>query len=131
MPALVKSRVGSSAGTTGDDGTNVWPYFFTKNWMNFLRISLAVHITSLRLRNDGRLGKKEDNHRPRLLGFHLLNQADGKGIAVMFPSVHRHCSQDAKDQPNDPNHRGDNEADSHKASEDGNDIANEQGELKV
>src|SRR5713226_3694594 len=42
MPALVNSSVGSSQGTTLDDGTNVWPCFLTKKSMNCWRISLAV-----------------------------------------------------------------------------------------
>src|SRR5260370_38331984 len=44
MPAMVKSRVGSSCGTTGDEGTNVCPCFLTKKSMNCWRISLAVTI---------------------------------------------------------------------------------------
>src|SRR5438874_6366170 len=42
MPALVNMRVGSSSGTTDDDGTNVWPCCFAKKSMNCWRISLAV-----------------------------------------------------------------------------------------
>src|ERR1700712_5224402 len=38
MPALVNSRVGSSPGTTGLDGTIVWP-FDSKNLRNVDRIS--------------------------------------------------------------------------------------------
>src|SRR5580700_9459172 len=44
MPALAKSSVGSSSGTTGDDGTKVWPCFCTKKSMNCWRISLAVSM---------------------------------------------------------------------------------------
>src|SRR5438067_5983999 len=40
MPALVKSSVGSSPGTTGLDGTTVWP-FDSKNFRNCERISEA------------------------------------------------------------------------------------------
>src|SRR5256885_8313351 len=46
MPALVNSSVGSSRGTTGDDGTNVWPCFLTKKSMNCWRISFAVGIAT-------------------------------------------------------------------------------------
>ena len=41
MPALANSSVGSSCGTTGDDGTNVCPCFLQKKSMNCWRISLA------------------------------------------------------------------------------------------
>src|SRR5262249_17583353 len=44
MPAFADSHVGASWGTTGDDGTNVWPCFLTKKSMNCWRISLAVGI---------------------------------------------------------------------------------------
>src|SRR5260370_27422695 len=50
MPALVNSSVGSSRGTTGDDGTNVWPCFLTKKAMNCWRISFAVGIATPELR---------------------------------------------------------------------------------
>src|SRR6266568_2849334 len=42
MPALVNKSVGSSCGTTGEDGTNVWPCFSQKKSMNCWRISLAL-----------------------------------------------------------------------------------------
>src|SRR5437870_1567799 len=42
MPALAKSSVGSSSGTTGEDGTNVWPCFLQKKSMNCWRTSLAL-----------------------------------------------------------------------------------------
>src|SRR5262249_26642320 len=42
MPALVKSKVGSSSGTTLDDGTAVCPCFLTKKSRNCWRISLDV-----------------------------------------------------------------------------------------
>jgi hypothetical protein len=45
MPALAKSKVGSSSGTTGELGTSVWPYFLQKKSMNCWRISLAVGMT--------------------------------------------------------------------------------------
>src|SRR5437016_3549291 len=41
MPALVNKSVGSSCGTTGEDGTKVWPCLCTKKSMNCWRISLA------------------------------------------------------------------------------------------
>src|SRR5689334_10997075 len=41
MPAFVKSSVGSSSGTTGDERTKVCPCFFTKKSMNCWRISFA------------------------------------------------------------------------------------------
>src|SRR5262249_41580288 len=44
MPALVNSSVGSSSGTTLDDGTRVWPCFWTKKSRNCWRISLAVSM---------------------------------------------------------------------------------------
>src|SRR5262249_29509237 len=39
MPALLNSSVGSSSGTTLDDGTNVWPCFLQKKSRNCWRIS--------------------------------------------------------------------------------------------
>src|SRR3954469_1180914 len=42
IPALVNSSVGSSCGTTGDDGTNVWPCRCTKKSMNCWRIRAEV-----------------------------------------------------------------------------------------
>src|SRR5918998_537378 len=39
IPALVNRSVGSSCGTTGLLGTNVWPCFCTKKSMNCRRIS--------------------------------------------------------------------------------------------
>src|SRR6266446_6182772 len=51
MPALVNSSVGSSSGTTLDDGTNVWPCFCTKKSMNCWRMSLADGIAVGSLRN--------------------------------------------------------------------------------
>src|SRR5205807_10181465 len=42
MPAFVNKSVGSSSGTTLDDGTAVWPCFLTKKSMNCWRISLDV-----------------------------------------------------------------------------------------
>src|SRR5436305_10818164 len=42
IPAFVKSSVGSSCGTTGELGTNVWPCFWTKKSMNCWRISWEV-----------------------------------------------------------------------------------------
>src|SRR5215216_2122541 len=42
IPALVNSSVGSSCGTTGDDGTNVCPCDFTKKSMNCRRMSAEV-----------------------------------------------------------------------------------------
>src|SRR5262249_59454939 len=47
IPALAKSSVGSSCGTTGDDGTKVCPCFWQKKSMNCLRISFAVGISFL------------------------------------------------------------------------------------
>jgi len=40
MPALVNSSVGSSCGTSEDEGTIWWP-FDSKNLRNFSRISAA------------------------------------------------------------------------------------------
>src|SRR5436190_23962754 len=44
IPALVNSRVGSSCGTTGLDGTKVCPCRWTKKSMNCWRISFADGI---------------------------------------------------------------------------------------
>src|ERR1700722_13404037 len=44
MPALAKSSVGSSCGTTLEEGTKVWPCFLQKKSMNCWRISLADGI---------------------------------------------------------------------------------------
>src|SRR6266545_5364438 len=46
MPALAKSSVGSSCGTTGLDGTNVCPCFLQKKSMNCWRISLDDGMAS-------------------------------------------------------------------------------------
>src|SRR5262249_17503585 len=46
MPALANSRVGSSSGTTGEDGTLGWPCFLQQKSMNCWRISFAVGISS-------------------------------------------------------------------------------------
>jgi hypothetical protein len=43
MPALVKSSVGSSPGTSGELGTTRWP-FFSKYVRNDARISFAVIV---------------------------------------------------------------------------------------
>src|SRR3954462_14537711 len=43
MPAFVNSKVGSSPGTTGLDGTTVWP-FDSKNFRNVERISEAFIV---------------------------------------------------------------------------------------
>src|SRR4051794_20271145 len=42
IPALVNSSVGSSCGTTGELGTNVWPCFCTKKSMKAWRICAEV-----------------------------------------------------------------------------------------
>src|SRR5438105_3388320 len=47
---LVKSRVGSSWGTTGEDGTNVWPCCWVKNSMNSWRICWLVFMGVVRAR---------------------------------------------------------------------------------
>src|SRR5688500_7217773 len=44
IPALVNSSVGSSCGTTGDDGTNVWPCFSMKKSRNCCRICADVSM---------------------------------------------------------------------------------------
>src|SRR5689334_15580265 len=44
IPALVNSSVGSSCGTTGDDGTNVCPCDLTKKSMNSWRICWLVFM---------------------------------------------------------------------------------------
>src|SRR5262249_24598581 len=49
MPALANKRVGSSCGTTGDDGTNVCPCFLQKKSINCCRISFAVCITTSKI----------------------------------------------------------------------------------
>src|SRR5262249_40370299 len=59
MPALVNSSVGSSSGTTDDDGTAVWPCFFTKKSRNCWRMSLDVGIFSHIINHKGHKGHKE------------------------------------------------------------------------
>src|SRR5215204_1676846 len=44
IPALVNSSVGSSCGTTGELGTNVWPCRATKKSMNCWRIWAEVMV---------------------------------------------------------------------------------------
>src|SRR5438552_12085119 len=72
MPAFVKRSVGSSCGTTGLDGTNVWPCFFTKKSMNCWRISFAENM--------------QTSHRPLLtVADHkrkILSQALGNPIGM-------------------------------------------------
>src|SRR5437899_8902071 len=60
MPALVNISVGSSSGTTLDDGANVWPCFCTKKSRNCWRISLALSINLDPFR---RLADEADNER--------------------------------------------------------------------
>src|ERR1700676_363588 len=55
IPALVNSNVGSSCGTTGDDGTNVWPCFLTKKSMNCWRISLPVNMRKPQAENTNQM----------------------------------------------------------------------------
>src|SRR5712691_5553106 len=47
MPALVNSSVGSSCGTTLEDGTNMWLCLSTKKSMNCWRIWLAESMDFL------------------------------------------------------------------------------------
>src|SRR5262245_2410034 len=56
MPALVNSSVGSSWGTTLEEGTKVWPCFLTKKSMNCWRTSLAVTMTHSHPFSRGRKG---------------------------------------------------------------------------
>src|SRR5262249_6557367 len=79
MPALVNSNVGSSCGTTGDDGTNVWPCFFTKKSMNCCRISLDVGMEHL--------NHQVSQQRPALrFASSARNTKQG---AALFPALHR------------------------------------------
>src|SRR3954468_21137699 len=45
IPALVNSSVGSSCGTTGDDGTKAWPCRCTKKSMYCWRICALVSMS--------------------------------------------------------------------------------------
>src|SRR5262245_6505574 len=47
MPALAKSSVGSSSGTTLELGPKVWPCFLQKKSVNCWRISFAVNIAGI------------------------------------------------------------------------------------
>src|SRR5262245_40895970 len=81
-PALVKSRVGSSSGTQGELGTNVWPPaappgLLLKNSMNVLRMVSAV-----------RLWAKGGDYR----GLELQPWAGRGGISAGITSVMGPCS---------------------------------------
>ena len=74
MPALVKSNVGSSCGTTGDDGTKVCPCRCTKKSMNCWRISEEVMVAfakNLARRNESRIIHERGgaDKRPVTCGF--------------------------------------------------------------
>src|SRR5882724_9089676 len=62
MPALVNSSVGSSSGTTLDDGTKVWPCFLQKKSMNCWRISVAVNMV-VRILNGLGMGNETERQR--------------------------------------------------------------------
>src|SRR6267378_3748167 len=62
MPALVNSSVGSSSGTTLDDGTKVWPCFLQKKSMNCWRISVEVSMVVRILKGRG-MGNETNRQR--------------------------------------------------------------------
>src|SRR5690348_5019555 len=100
MPALANSSVGSSCGTTLEDGTNVWPCFLTKKSRNCWRISFAVNMTD----SQEQFGRCH-RHRPRgktmKRSARLLDQAKGEGVAVHLALVGGHGSEDAEDEAHD------------------------------
>src|SRR5712692_7001455 len=59
MPALVNSSVGSSRGTTLEDGTKVCPCFLQKKSMNCWRISVEVGMI-IHVRRKVRAGNEAD-----------------------------------------------------------------------
>src|ERR1051325_1102002 len=75
MPAFVNSKVGSSSGTTLDDGTNVWPCFLTKKSMNCWRISFAVNIGVRLVRG----GRDKWNHQGITVSLAVPRSKGGKG----------------------------------------------------
>src|SRR5438552_5718264 len=83
MPALVNSSVGSSCGTTGDDGTNVWPCFCTKKSMNCWRISAAVGVMVTQFRRVGTV-PKATSVRGATMGRRAFHQLT-KGIGALGP----------------------------------------------
>src|SRR5436190_6849632 len=97
MPALVKRSVGSSSGTTLDDGTNVWPCFLTKKSRNCWRISFAVNITDSR-EQFGRCRRHRPKKKTMKRSARSLDQAEGEGIAIHLALVGGHGSEDAEHQ---------------------------------
>src|SRR5438132_9666829 len=92
MPAFVKSSVGSSSGTTLDDGTAVWPCFSTKKSTNCRRMSLAVSM------------------QPR---FEESQDANNRGIAEVLATVSldpRHDNHYQNVDAQEPRERNRNEA---------------------
>src|SRR5438445_6093591 len=116
MPALVNISVGSSSGTTLDDGTNVWPCFRTKKSMNCCRMSLAVNLLLICLMN------------PRSRS--LRNHADGKRVTIALATISRHRANDPKHNAKHPNRKVD-QAEC-KANQDAADhVADQQSYVKV
>src|SRR5262245_20997197 len=99
MPAFANSSVGSSCGTTLDDGTNVWPCFLTKKSMNCWRITFAVNITDSR-EQFGRCHRHRPKKKTMKRSARSLDQAKGEGVAIHLALVGGHSSQDAEHEGN-------------------------------
>src|SRR5260370_26892888 len=65
MPGLVNSNGGSSQGTTLDDGTAVWPCFWTKKSRNCWRISFALGMAGSQIQLNHRGTEKKEERREK------------------------------------------------------------------
>src|SRR5262245_47214051 len=101
MPAFANKSVGSSCGTTLDDGTNVWPCFLTKKSRNCWRISFAVNITDSQ-EQFGRCRRHRPMGKTMKRSKHSLDQAEGERVAVNFALVGGHRGEDAEHEADDP-----------------------------
>src|SRR5205823_4789362 len=114
MPAFVKSSVGSSSGTTGDDGTAVWPCFFTKKSMNSWRTWSAVRMKT----------------RPET-GSWLLDGAHDERVTVQLSAVRFHASDDGHDRAVDDRERDRDDADEAKDQRDAHQDVDKDVQLEV
>src|SRR4030081_3916802 len=102
MPALVNSSVGSSSGTTLDDGTKVWPCFLQKKSMNCWRISVEVSMV-VRILNS--LGMGNETNRQRVakahaaVGLHASDDYDNQLVQCHQEQEAKEYAQGRQDQP--------------------------------
>src|SRR5262245_23577199 len=106
MPALVNSSVGSSQGTTLDDGTAVWPCFWTKKSRNCWRMSFALGMSGSQIKRTTEAQRTQRKDTPRgkrekEKGYHVMRAAQpsflpyspvflcGSSLCVLCASVVR------------------------------------------